>query len=116
MQLKGLVNVYILKSITPSAFHLEIFTENDTPLFDCGDNTFLLGSIDLGQTIKTVFYRGDDYYGFIHLENLNASYKYKVNVEILDYDPEVNRTLEFFFHSQGIDYITKIIEPNYYHN
>ena len=105
VQLKGLVNVYILKSITPSAFHLEIFTENDTP-----------GSIDLGQTIKTVFYRGDDYYGFIHLENLNASYKYKVNVEILDYDPEVNRTLEFFFHSQGIDYITKIIEPNYYHN
>ena len=47
---------------------------------------------------------------------MNASYKYKVNVEILDYEPEVNRTLEFFFHSQGIDYITEIIEPNYYHN
>ena len=43
VRLEDLVNVYILKCVTPSAFHLEIFSESDTPDF-----------MDLGKNIKTI--------------------------------------------------------------
>ena len=103
--LSGLINVYIFKCVTPSAFHFEIFTELEAPDF-----------IYLGQTIKTFFTPSETYYGYIHLGYLNESHKYKVNVRIMDYIPNINRTLYCLFHSQNYDYQVEINEPYNDHN
>ena len=100
LTLGGLVNVYILKCVTPSAFHFEIFTELEAPNF-----------IYLGQTIKTFFIPYEYYYGYIHLGYLNESHKYKVQVRIMDYEPNFNRTLYCLFHKQNYNYRVEINEP-----
>ena len=100
LPLSGFLNIYILKCVTPSAFHFEIFTEFEAPKY-----------IYLGQSIKTFFTPSEYYYGYIHLGYLNESHKYKVKVRIMDYIPNINRTLYCLFHNQNYDYKVEINEP-----
>ena len=99
--IEDLVNVYILKCITPSAFYLEIFSESDTPHF-----------MDLGKTIKTIL-KPSYYYSYVNFYYLNVNHKYHVNVRILDESLEMNRTLKCIFYSQRRENKVQIIEPEY---
>ena len=100
-ELDGLLNVYILKCVTPSAFHFEIFSEEDTP-----------EDLYLGQDIKTFFYESEYYYDYIYLNFYNDSHKYKVNVRIMDSNSTVNRSLFCLFRNQYINREAEIIEPD----
>ena len=100
-ELDGLLNVYILKCVTPSAFHFEIFSEEDTP-----------EDLYLGQDIKTFFYESEYYYDYIYLNFYNDSHKYKVNVRIMDSNSTVNRSLFCLFRNQYINREVEIIEPD----
>ena len=101
--LEDLVNVYILKCVTPSAFHLEIFSESDTPHF-----------MDLGKNIKTIL-KPSKYYSYVNFDDLNDSHKYIANIRILDTDVTKNRTLECLFYSQRRETLIDIVEPDYEH-
>ena len=99
--LNEFINIYILKCFTPTAFHFEIFTEEDTP-----ENMLL------GRSIKTYFpdnYSNND--NRIILNGMNEYEKYKLNFRVLDKDPGLNRTITCYFLSQGQDYYVEIPEP-----
>ena len=104
LKLYSLVNVYILKCFTPTAFHFEIFFNSDMPIY-----------MPIGETIKTYLPSSRDYQSFVHLKNLNEFYEFKVKVRILDDDIMRNRTLTCLFHNQRKDEEIDIIEPNYEH-
>ena len=100
--LNGLVNIYILKSITPSAFTFEIFTDSDIPSY-----------MSAGQSIKTFLSPNLYYYNYIWLYNLNIFNKYKVDVRILDEHGKNNRTFFCLFNTQGVSTEEAIIFPYY---
>lgn len=88
----GLVNVFILKSTTPSAFYFEIFEEKNTPRF-----------INPGETIKTFFPTNSYYYNYVSIKTLNENVRYIVNYKILDYNYSKETILYSSFHTQGQD-------------
>ena len=96
----NLVNVYILKSFTPTAFYFEIFSKNNFPLF-----------LPFGSTIKTTLPSTDDFIKYVYLKAVNSFIKYKVHVKILDVDETNKRIFECLFHSQGKDNFVQMSEP-----
>ena len=105
LYLENSLNVYVLKCITPSAFHFEIFSSDHTPQ-----------NFNIGLSIKTFFLPKDYYYNPMSFGPLNQFYKYKVNVRILDDDEDYNRTVFCIFHNQQKDNYIKINEPNKEYN
>ena len=103
-RITGLVNVYTLKCVTPSAFYLEIFSGSDFPSY-----------MDPGDNIRTVLYT-DYYYRYMFFYYLNPNYIYKVHIQILDIDITMNRTLRCQFHYLKQNYFVDIKEPNNYYN
>ena len=100
--LEGLVSIYKLKCITPTAFHFQIFSELDIP-----------DRLMVGKSIKTYFPKGYNYSGMnIELNCEDINYEYKLHLEILDSEPGLNRTLNIFFHWQGKYEIISLLEPN----
>ena len=101
INLTSLINVYILKCFTPSAFNFEIFSEIEIPEF-----------MPIGLTIKTFLPKKMDFfYDYINLQRLDQFKKYKFQVKILDEDYDFYRTLNLHFHSQGIDKEVDLVEP-----
>ena len=103
--LKYISSIYKFKCITPSAFYLEIFTELDTP-----------ENLPLGHSIKTYLPYNYSQSNGINLQFLNELTKYKVQFHILDYIPEINRTLIINIQTQGQSQSISITEPQYYEN
>ena len=103
--LKYISSIYKFKCITPSAFYLEIFTELDTP-----------ENLPLGHSIKTYLPYNYSQSNGINLQFLNELTKYKVQFHILDYMPEINRTLIINIQTQGQSQSISITEPQYYEN
>ena len=97
----GLVNVFILKCYTPSAFNFEIFQSSDLPL-----------ELYEGQSVKTLLIREDEFSETVCLKNLNEFTKYKIKMKILEPDEYMERILYAFLHTQGQDYEIYIFEPD----
>ena len=102
----GLVNIFILKCFTPSAFNFEIFRALNTP-----------DHFTLGQSIKTIISPYEEYYNCIEIKNLNAINEYKVKVRIISKYTN-NETLDILIFTQGLKYKISITKPYnvYYQN